>query len=201
MRRIGLAARVERLWRRVATLLPLLLMLLLAAFSWWVAQQALHALRGGAAPAAPQQPDYFLRDFRTRSYDAQGRPGALLSGAAMSHLPGDQTVRVEQPVLDVVDAHGIATHASARVGISNADGSNVQLLGDAQVRRTAPGAAPLTISSDFLNIFPDAQRVTSNRPTVVQRGAMRLAGDALSFDGLKGTLSVQGRVRATLPPN
>ena len=199
--RTPLAARIERLWRSASTLLPLMLMTLLAAFSWWVAQQALHALRGGAPKPAPQQPDYFLRDFRTRSYDAQGRPGALLSGAAMRHLPGDQTVRVEQPVLDVVDARGIVTHASARVGISNADGSNVQLLGDAQVRRTAPGAAPLTIRSAFLNIFPDAQRVTSNQPTVVERGGMRLAGDALAFDGVSGTLSVQGRVRASLPPN
>ena len=201
MRRIGLAARVERLWRSVATLLPLLLMALLAAFSWWVAQQALHALGGGRPSAEPQQPDYFLRDFRTRSYDAQGRPGALLSGAAMRHLPGDQTVRVEAPVLHVVDARGVVTDARARTGFSNADGSNVQLLGDAQVRRTAPGSAPLVLSSDFLNIFPQAQRVTSNRPTVVQRGTMRLAGNALAFDGVAGTLSVQGRVRASLPPN
>ena len=199
--RTRLAARIERLWRSASTLLPLMLMTLLAAFSWWVAQQPLHALGGGGPKPAPQQPDYFLRDFRTRSYDAQGRPGALLSGAAMRHLPGDQTVRVEQPVLDVVDARGIVTHASARVGISNADGSNVQLLGDAQVRRTAPGALPLSIRSEFLNIFPDAQRVTSNRPTVVQRGAMRLSGNSLAFDGIAGTLSVQGGVRASLPPN
>ena len=197
--RSGPKARWARLWRSLSTLLPLLLMLLLAGFSWWVAQQALRALHGGEQASPPQQPDYFLRDFRSRSYGADGSPGALLSGAAMRHIPGDQTVRVEQPVLHAVDAHGVVLDARARAGISNADGSNIQLFGSALVQRQVPGKPLLSIRSNFLNIFPNAQRISSNQPSVVQRGAMRLAGDALQFDGLAGTLAVQGGVRASLP--
>ena len=197
--RRGAARRWARLWRSVSTLLPLLLMLLLAGFSWWVAQQALRALRGSEPAAPPQQPDYFLRDFRTRSFDSNGLPGALLSGAAMRHIPGDQTVRIEQPVLHAVEAGGVVLDAHERIGISNADASNIQLLGDAVVKRTVPGSPELSVRSDFLNIFPNAQRVLSNRPTVVQRGAMRLAGDTLDFDGVAGTLSVHGAVRASMP--
>ena len=197
--RRGAARLWLRLWRSMSTLLPLLLMLLLAGFSWWVAQQALHALRGREPAAPPQEPDYFLRDFQTRSFDADGRPGALLSGAAMRHIPGDQTVRIEQPVLHVVESGGVVLDARARAGISNADASNIQLLGDAVVQRRAPGAPELSVRSDFLNVFPNTQRVQSNRPTVVQRGAMRLEGDALDFDGIAGTLSVRGAVRATVP--
>ena len=181
-------------------MLPLLLMLLLAGFSGWVAREALLATHGGAgSPPAPQKPDYFLQDFQTRSFDAAGRAGAELSGAAMQHIPGNQTVRIEQPVLHAVEAGGVVLDAHARIGISNADASNIQLLGDAVVKRTVPGSPELSVRSDFLNIFPNAQRVLSNRPTVVQRGAMRLAGDTLDFDGVAGTLSVHGAVRASMP--
>ena len=189
-------------WRRVSTMLPLAMMFLLAGFSAWVAREALLAIhRAGQSAAAPQKPDYFLRDFQTRDFDELGRSSAELSGAAMEHIPGNQTVRIAQPRLRVVDAQGALTHASAQVGLSNADGSNVQLFGDAVVRRQAPKTPEIVVRSSFLNIFPQTRRISSNRPSTVQQGSSVFAGDDLEMNGLDGTFSMQGKVRGSLRPN
>ena len=186
-------------WRRVTMMLPLLLMLLLAGFSGWVAREALLATHGGAGSSpAPQKPDYFLQDFQTRSFDATGRAGAELSGSAMQHIPGNQTVRIVQPRLRVQDQQGALTHASADVGLSNADASNVQLFGHAVLQRQAPGQQLVVVRSSFLNIFPQTRRISSNRPSTVQQGQSMFSGDDLQMNGLDGTFTMQGSVRGRL---
>ena len=186
-------------WRRVSTMLPLALMLMLAGFSAWVAREALLAIhRSGGSAAAPQKPDYFLRDFQTRNFDSLGRSSAELSGAAMEHIPGNQTVRIVQPRLRVHDAQGAVTLASADVGLSNADGSNVQLYGQAVLRREAPKAQTITVRSSFLNVFPQERRISSNRPSTVLQGASEFSGNDLQMNGLDGTFTMHGAVRGHL---
>ena len=191
--------RLVRLWRSLSLLLPPLLMVLLAALSWWVAQEAGRGAGGGSgAHEPPQKPDYFLHDFHTRTFDAQGQITAQLSGQAMQHFPGNDTVRITQPSLRAQTAQGVLTTAQAQAGISNADGSNVQLLGDAVVHRLAPNAPELTVRSDFLNIFPNAQRITSNKPSTVQRGDSLFSGGSLEMNGLDGTFAMKGQVSGTV---
>jgi lipopolysaccharide export system protein LptC len=192
-------ARWIRVLRSLSSLLPLLLLLALAGFSWWVAKEAMRASAGsGDAVAAPQTPDYFLFDFHSRSFDAQGRPTAQLSGAAMQHIPGDDTVRISRPDLRMLNAQGVLIVAQADSGISNADGSNVQLIGSALMRRSVPGQPALGVSSSFLNVFPNQQRVMSDRPSVVQRGDSVFSGDSLEVDGLHGTFAMRGHVSASV---
>ncbi len=192
-------SRWMRLWRRASAFLPPLLMVLLAAFSWWVAQEAMRAMHGGGSTAEPpQKPDYFLHDFHTRSFDAQGQPTAQLSGQAMQHIPGNDTVRITRPDLQSRNPQGVVTTARAQTGVSNADGSNVQLLGDAVVHRIAPGVPELTIRSNFLNIFPNAQRISSNQPSTVQRGTSVFSGASLEMNGLDGTFAMQGKVSGSV---
>ncbi|MDE2120114.1 MAG: LPS export ABC transporter periplasmic protein LptC, partial [Betaproteobacteria bacterium] len=140
-------------------------------------------------------------DFQTRSFDSLGRSTAELSGAGMEHIPGNQTVRVAEPRLRVVDADGARTLASAEVGLSNADASNVQLFGQAVVRRLAPNTQELTVRSSFLNIFPQERRISSNRPSTVQQGSSLFSGNDLQMNGLDGTFTMQGSVRGTLRPS
>ncbi len=191
---------LARLWRGAATLLPPILMALLAIFSWWVAREAMRS--GGAAPGAeaPREVDYFLRDFNARTFDVQGRPVAVLAGQSMEHQPGVDTVRINAPSLRAVNADGVTTTARARVGLSNADVSNVHLQGDAVVERLAPGQPVLRLRSDFLNVYPNTQRVLSDRPSTLQRGDSVVSADGLVMDGLVGTIDMQGNVHGSVAP-
>ncbi|MDD4888093.1 MAG: LPS export ABC transporter periplasmic protein LptC, partial [Thiomonas sp.] len=67
-------------------------------------------------------------------------------------------------------------------------------------RRGTANQPPLVVRSDFLNIFPNQQIVQSNRPTVVQQGQTQFFGNSLHFNGVDGTSSMQGRVKAVIVP-
>ena len=100
---------------------------------------------------------------------------------------------------------GAVVVASARRGISNADGSQVQLIGNAVVTREAPPAQratepPLEIRGEFLHAFMDQERVVSHKPVWLQRGEDVFQGDGLRYDNQTRVLELTGAVRGTLHP-
>ncbi len=192
----------RQFWLRLSAWTPVLLLALAAAFSWWVAQVVMRAEQNPRIGAAHSDlPDYLLRGFSAASYNAQGQLSAVLRGTQMVHLPASDTFDITAPQLRAVNPQGIVTTASALRGLSNKDGSNVQLLGQAVVERSGvPHQAPLIVRSEFLNIFPNQQIVQSNRPTVVQQGQTVFSGNAVDFNGIAGTSSLQGRVKAVIVP-
>jgi lipopolysaccharide export system protein LptC len=193
---------LRQLWLRLSAWIPIVLLAVAAAFSWWVAQVVMRTEQPARiGPAHSDLPDYLLRDFSAASYDAQGQLRAVLRGVQMVHLPATDTFDITAPQLRAINPLGVVTTASALRGLANRDGSNVQLLGDAVVERSGSANQPsVVVRSDFLNIFPNQQIVQSNRPTVVQQGQTRFSGNSLDFNGIAGTVSMQGRVNAVLVP-
>lgn len=192
----------RQLWLRLSAWTPILLLALAAGFSWWVAQVVTRSEQGpklGAAHSA--LPDYMLREFSATSYNAQGQLAAVLRGTQMVHRPDTDTFDITSPQLRAVNPLGIVTTASALRGLSNKDGSNVQLLGHAVVERSGVGGQPpLIVRGEFLNIFPNQQIIQSNRPTVVQQGQTVFSANTVDFNGIAGTSSMKGRVKAVIVP-
>lgn len=189
-------------WLRLSAWTPVLLLAIAAAFSWWVAQVVMRAEQHPKRSAAQSAlPDYLLHDFSAASYNAQGQLSAVLRGTQMVHLPATDTFDITAPRLRAVNPQGLVTTATAQRGLSNKDGSNVQLLGNAVVERSGTAnQPPVVVRGDFLNIFPNQQIVQSNRPTVVQQGQTQFSGNSLHFNAVDGTAFMQGRVKAVIAP-
>ena len=190
------------LWLRLSAWAPVLLLALAAAFSWWVAQVVTRSEQGAKLGAARSTlPDYLLHQFSAASYNAQGQLSAELSGSQMVHRPDTDTFDITAPRLRAVNPDGIVTTASALRGLSNKDGSNVQLMGQAVVERSgAANQPPLIVRGEFLNIFPNQQIIQSNRPTVVQQGQTEFSANTVDFNAISGTADMKGRVRAVIVP-
>ena len=58
----------------------------------------------------------------------------------------------------------------------------------------------LEFRSEFLHAFINTERVHTNKPVVLTRGADRFTGDALDFDNLSHVIKLDGRVRGVLQP-
>jgi lipopolysaccharide export system protein LptC len=105
-----------------------------------------------------------------------------------------------------VTPQGLLTVATADRALSNADGSEVQLFGNAVVTREAvPGGAGkaqprLEFRGEFLHAFTQTERVRSDRPVVLIRGNDRFTADAMEYDHLDQVLQLHGRVRGVLMP-
>lgn len=195
-------------WDRLAVYLPIMLMGLVALGTYWLARNtpALQPPRLEAAPT--HDPDYFMRRFAVRNFDASGRLQSEIFGTEARHYPDTDTLEIDNPRVRAFNERGELTVATARRGITNGDGSEVQLLGDAVVTREASRDSAgqlrprMQISGEFLHAFLDTERLKSHKPVVLTRGDDRFTADSLDYDHLDRLLQLQGRVRGTIsaPP-
>jgi len=99
------------------------------------------------------------------------------------------------------------TRSTANRGLSNSDGSELQLFGNAIVIRdpsVGPDGKPtprLEFRGEFLHAFVDTERVTSNQPVTLIRDKDQFTGDTLDYDNLSGVANLKGRVRGVLIPS
>lgn len=196
-----------RAWDRISIYLPLILMGLLALGTYWLARTTPTFLPTGGMQRPPaHEPDYFLRGFSVKNFDAAGRLKNEIHGTEARHYPDTDTTEIDQPRIRSYNERGALIVATAKRAVSNADGSQVQLFGDAVVTREMPAAAgqpappKLEIRGEFLHAFMDEERVKSHLPVTLKRGNDVFHGDKLDYDNLDRVLQLQGRVRGTLHP-
>ena len=145
-----------------------------------------------------------MRDFSVRVFDASGRLKSEVSGVEARHYPDTDTLEIDQVRLRSYSAQGHVTVATARRGLSNGDGSEVQLFDDARVVREPRADAQgrmsprLEFRSDFLHAYTDTERVKTHLPVTLSRGDDRFTADAMDFDNLDRVIELHGRVRGVL---
>jgi lipopolysaccharide export system protein LptC len=201
------------LWRRLRDSLdalvlyfPVVLMGLLAMLTYWLVRNT---------PAPPEEapraqvrhvPDYFMRDFAVRTFGANGGFQSEIQGVEIRHYPDTDTLEIDQPRIRRTGPLGQVTVAQADKGISNADGSEVQLIGHATVvreafaRKDSATQPRFELRSEFLHFFVDTDRLQTHLPVELLRGPDRFTADRLRYDNLDQQVELSGRVRGVLQP-
>ena len=189
-----------RLRDAVSSYLPLLLMAMLALATWWLVR---HSPRPPGAPEAEvvrHDPDYTMTQFSIERFDATGRLKLRLEGDRLRHFPDSDRIEAEAVRIRAIAPDGRVTLAHARKAISNGDGSEVQLLGAAEVTSDDGSGVPLVMTGDFLHAFLVAERVQSHLPVVVVQGSREVRAGGLLYDHGQRRLDLQGPVRAVFAP-
>ena len=188
-----------RLLDALGSYLPMLLMGLLALGSWWLVKNTPLPEEARAAAPPRHEPDYTMHGFSVQRFTPEGDLRAQIEGETMRHVPDTDTLEVERPVVEAYSPDGSLTLASAQRALSNADASEVQLLGDARVTRNpaTPGEAPLSFRGEFLHAFLKTEQLRSHLPVTVARGSSVIRADSFDYDHLKRTVTMKGHVRAT----
>lgn len=200
--------RPQYLWDRASVYLPVLLMGLLALGSWWLVRSAPTAASSAPQTVRGHEPDYFMQGFTVKNFAASGALLSEVSGDTGRHFADTETLEIDGMRLHSTDAAGRQTQASAKRALSNADGTDVQLFGDARVVRqavVAGGATDtaqprLTFAGEFLHIWPQEERVESNQPVRLTRGNDSFEGNELQYDHARQVLMLKGKVRGSLMP-
>jgi lipopolysaccharide export system protein LptC len=195
-------------WDRVAIYLPVILMGVLALGTYWLVRNT-PAMLGAAEAKRPatHEPDYFMRGFSVKTFDAAGRLKSEVFGSEARHYPDTDTLEIDQPRIRSFSPQGELTVATAQRAISNSDGTEVQLMGDAVVTRQAGtsqggGSQPkLEFRGEFLHAFlGGTERIKSHKPVTLTRGNDQFTAESLDYDNLDRVMELRGRVRGTLAP-
>ncbi|RZL86539.1 MAG: LPS export ABC transporter periplasmic protein LptC [Variovorax sp.] len=191
---------------RVTIYLPIILAATLALGTYWLVRNAPKLLEPTPKAAPTHDPDFFMRGFVIKSFLPNGDLRSELFGKEGRHYPDTDTLEVDVVRLRSVSPEGLTTRATADRGLSNGDGSEIQLFGNAVVVREAATTADGKVSprlefrGEFLHAFLDTERVKSNKPVTLKRGADQFTADSLDYDNLTGVANLHGRVRGLLLP-
>ena len=204
------AAVLRAAWERLSIYLPIILMGLLALGTYWLASNTPIFSAPEAERVERHEPDYFMRKFEVKTFDAAGRLKSEVFGEEARHYPDTDTLEIDKARIRSFSEDGRLTVATAQRALSNGDGSEVQLSGNAVVVRDAAVDASgkqiprLVVRGEFLHVFMDTERIRSHLPVVMTRGGDEFAGDSMDFDNLDRVMNLQGRVKGYLaarPPN
>ncbi|WP_296494150.1 LPS export ABC transporter periplasmic protein LptC [Rhodoferax sp.] len=198
--------RLRHWFDQLTLYLPVLLMGLLAMATYWLVRSTPVTDTPKSAAPVQHQPDYFLRQFTVRTFDPVGRLKSEVTGGEAHHFPDTDTLEIDQFFIRSFNQDGNLTTATARQAISNSNASEVKLLGQARVERSAirdksgKEQPALTFKSEFLHAFLDTERVTSDQPVELTRGPDRFTANSMDYDNKERVMLLTGRVRGQLVP-
>ena len=205
---------LRAVWERLSLYLPVILMGVLALGTYWLVRSAPVFLAAMPEKAVTHDPDYFMKKFSVKTFDGTGRLKSEVTGAEAWHFPDTDTLEIDQVRIRSFNEAGQLTTATANRALSNADGSEVQLFGNARVVRDAkdgtavgPAASPagkavprLEFKGEFLHAFMKTEQVKSDKPVQLTRGNDSFVADTLDYDNRARVVQLRGRVKGVLVP-
>lgn len=201
------APRRKRKWLdSLSIYLPVALMGLLALASYWLLRATPVADVPEVERPVSMEPDYFMRRFSVKVFDAVGVLKTELHGVEARHYPATDTVQVDNGRIRHIGLNGLPTLASARLITTNGDNTEFVLEGNAVVVREAGVNAAgepvprLEFRGEFLHIYTAPERVVSDRPVTLLRGTDRLQADTLDYVGDERVANFKGRVKVRMEP-
>lgn len=190
----------RRLLQVLSSYLPLLLMALLAAGTWWLVRNT-PAAPGARAPTPPSQtPDYTMTGFSIVRFGPDGQVALRIAGDVLRHFPATDRLEIDGVRIRATAPDGRTTEATARRAVANGDGSEIQLLGAAELVSQQPGGDRLEVRGEFLHAFLRFERLRSHLPVQVRHGGTEARAGGMDYDHLQRQLTLLGPVRATVQP-
>lgn len=192
---------LHKAWDRLSLYLPLLVMLLLALGSWWLVRSMPDLWTPPKEKVVRKDPDYHLQQFVVRVFDAQGRLVREVMGEDSHHYPDTDELHIEKVTYQARNEAGQRLTAVARKGIATGDGERVTLLGDARAVREGTAQLPrIELRGDKITAMIKAQKLLSEEPVKITRGADSFSANAMDFNLETGQYQLSGRVRGALAP-
>ena len=198
---MNLLMRLRRTLDRLTIYLPLFLFAILALGSWWLVRSVPELVPPGIDPQLRQDPDFRLDQFTVKSFDATGRLTREVSGQSATHFPATQSLHIQGVRILAENELGTRLTAQAKQGISREVQQQVTLSGDAIAVRQADAQSPrVELRGESLTAWLEEERLVSDQPVRITRGADVFSAQTLNFDTRSGQYELQGRVHAVLPP-
>lgn len=166
-------------WRAMTTLL-LLLGAIVSGWSVWNQRN-----RDAAPTAEGLRPDYVLIDFELTSLNPQGRESFTLRAPRLARDPQQRTMEVATPLFLIPPGERTGNDAwevRSKDAWVSAEGDELRLRGDVKGVSSGMTGPAMTMSTNQLNIFPDARRAQAQGKVVITRPGSILSGRGLQLD-------------------
>lgn len=137
--------------------------------------------------------DYYMTEFSTRKFDANGRVEYIVHGETLAHYPDDDRSEVVAPRIELHRPDAI-WKIQSRNGRFDKDPNVFSLEGDVIVNRQREGFDPVTIKTTALSVATDTNIVSTDQVIEILAPTWRLQATGLSSAIDDGKLTLHSQV-------
>ncbi len=169
--------------RRSNAWLPLGILLVLAATSFWL-DSVVESSGTPGRSRLQHDPDLMVKGFSVHQLDPGGRTRYTLSAQTMQHFADDDSSTYEGVTLAAFEPGQPDFHIRADHAVRAAREDQVTFTGGVRAERDGAGRddPPMVLTTSLLEVYPDRRQGLAPQPLIVTHGADRLEADTMSFD-------------------
>ena len=184
------------MYARPTILFPLALLALLALLTLWI-ERTVQAPEAKLDGSNRHDPDYILNNFVTSNTDINGNLRYMLAAVEMHHYPYDDSTELKRPRFTQYTTDKPYTQIEGQRGLVSSNGEIVQFMDNVKVVRQAfEDRGEMTVLTEYLNIEPKKDLVTTDRPVVITQAPKTVIhGTGMIFDKKQRTLQLLKNVR------
>lgn len=178
---------------RFALWLPVAVLAMLAALTFWIQQSVKEAAIRGVNAA---EPDSIVENFLAVSTDAAGMPRYRLSADKLSHFSGNKLTLLDNPEFTHIHAKQGEMRISSKSAKVSPEGDKVVFSGDVRLVRPADGAKKeMSMLTSRLEVFTKKNEALTQEPVVIRQPGMQVTASGLHLFADTRVLQLKGRVK------
>ena len=181
-------------WRGVLTLI---LLAIAIAAGWAIVRQRADLRATGPADA---RPDYVLHDFEIITLYKEGGEGFTLQAPKLARTPDNHEMNIDQPTFLFPDRDGTRWRSRSATGWVNGEGDEVRLRGNV-ILDNPEGGKQMRVETDALNVYPNANRATSDQQVTITQPGATIRGRGLEAQLDSQRVTLKSEARATYAPS
>jgi lipopolysaccharide export system protein LptC len=175
--------------------LPLAILLLLAALSFWIERSVQMTPYG--SQATETDPAGIMENFHALRTDTTGRPQYQLSAKKLQHYSSSKLSELESPRFLLLDAEAGDVSVVSQQATVSPDGNEVDLQGAVKVVRKAhAGQSAMTQNTARLIVFPERKLLRAPGTVDIQDATLKARAGAMEYDAKQRIIKLTGRVQA-----
>ncbi|MFA6970280.1 MAG: LPS export ABC transporter periplasmic protein LptC [Gallionella sp.] len=181
--------------------LPLLPLLALLAFVYWLDQQVQQEV-AMAVNNQRHDPDGIMDNFHATTMDKQGMPRTLLSAKQLRHYPDHDSTELDLPRLTMLSAEHPPVHMNGMHGNISSKGDEVIFQDDVSVLRDAAGdQSVMTLRTEYLRVLPNRDWANTDLPVTIVDANNTVHAIGMEMDNKTRILKLLSQVRSVHLPH
>lgn len=185
---------------RLTATVPLILVALLAALTFWL-ERMVHSAPRPTGGVTRHEPDYIVEQLSAVSMNEKGTASYTLSAARMMHYPDDDTTVLASPKFVSYGTAKSPVTITASEAVVSANGQHVYFQDHVRVTRAAYGTlSELLVRTDFMHVIPDQNIARTDRAVTISDAATTVTAVGFDLNNDTRIMKLHSKVRGTYDP-
>jgi lipopolysaccharide export system protein LptC len=175
--------------------LPLAILLLLAALSYWIERSV--QLTANGTQSTRTDPEGIMENFDALRTDVSGQPQYRLTARRFKHYSNSKLTELESPRFVQLDAQTGEISVVASQATISPDGHEVDMRGEVNVLRAAhTGHSAMSLRTARLLVYQERKLLRAPGTVEIQDATVNLRAGAMEYDAKQRIIKLTGRVQA-----